>query len=174
VALLPPRERGSDSHGPDLAVSARRAFELLADDPDGLVLIIECESTDEMGHGNDIEGLIAGVRELDRAVAEILKLTADRDDTLVLVTADHDTGSASLMYGTPYDDGRAMVRWTGHVHTAQWVPLFAFGPGSERFGRVMDNTEIGLEIARLLDLGGFPEIMEPGQGYSDPTVSGST
>lgn len=156
VALLPPRP-GDSAYGPDLEVSTRVALDRLAADADGFVLMVECELTDETGHANDIEGLVTSVEELDRTVRAVLEFAAGRDDTLVLVTADHDTGGVAVAGGDRFADGRARVRWASHDHTAQWVPLFGFGPGAERFGRVLDTTEIPIEIARLLNLPGFPQ-----------------
>ena len=157
VALLPPRPSGDGAYGPDLEVTTRVALDHLAGRAGGFLLLVECELTDELGHANDIAGLVAAVAELDRAVSAVLELASDRDDTLVLVTADHDTGGLGVVSGDRFDDGRARVRWATHDHTAHWVPLFAYGPGAQRFGRVLDNTEIGLELARLLGLSGFPD-----------------
>lgn len=155
VALLPPRGP-EGAYGPDLAVSTRLALDRLAGDPDGFVLLLECERTDEAGHANDIADSMAAVAELDRAVRAVLEFAAGRDDTLVLVTADHDTGGAAVAGGDLFEDRRTRVRWATHDHTALWVPLFGFGPGADRFGRVLDNTEIALEIGRLLELPDFP------------------
>ncbi len=75
----------------------------------------------------------------------------------MLVTADHDTGGLGITRGR-YSEGRAIVRWASNRHTAQWVPVFASGPGAELFGGVLDNTEIALRLAELLQLAPFPEI----------------
>ena len=73
---------------------------------------------------------------------------------VALVTADHDTGGLGIVRGR-YSEGRARIRWASDGHTAQWVPLFAYGPGAERFGGVLDNTEIGRTVADLLELKPF-------------------
>lgn len=159
LGLFPPREETPADHGPELAISTRRALELLAADPDGFVLVVENETTDELAHDNHIERTLHGMRELDAAVAVALEFARGRDDTLVLVTADHDTGTLALVDGV-YEDGRATVRWASGEHSSQWVPFFAFGPGAELFGGILDNTWVPQWLSRLLDLQPLPQLAE--------------
>jgi alkaline phosphatase len=155
LALFPPRDRGGDAHGPELDVVARFALDRLAAHDTGFVLLIESELTDGTGHDNDVAALVDGVRELDTAVAAVLDWAAPRGDTLVVVTADHDTGGLGIVDGA-YDETDAELRWATDGHTAQWVPVFAFGPGAELFDTVIDNTDIGLLFAKLLEIEDFP------------------
>jgi alkaline phosphatase len=159
MAIFPPRPKGGNSHGPLLEVSALRAIELLREDPEGYVLLVECEITDEFSHLNDIEEVMDGMRELNNAVAAVLKATEGDGETLVVVTADHDTGTLALVDGD-YEEGRATVRWATGEHSSQWLPLFAFGPGAERFTGVIDNTEVGLLIAEATGLESFPQLAD--------------
>ena len=159
LALFPPRPSGGNSHGPPLAVTALRAIELLRDNPGGFLLLVECEITDEFGHYNDIEEVMNGMRELNEAVAAVLEVTGGDGDTLVVVTADHDTGTLAVVDGD-YEEGRATVRWATGDHSTQWLPLFAFGPGAERFTGVLDNTEVGQLIAGTLGLEPFPQLAD--------------
>ena len=94
--------------------------------------------------------------ELDEAVAVVLEFAIERGDTLVLITADHETASPAIVDGE-YADRTAEVRWLTDNHTANWVPLLALGPGSDRFHGVLDNTEIPRIIGRLLELDRFPD-----------------
>ena len=151
AVVYPPREESPEQHGPPLAVSVRRALEVLMAVPEGFVLVVESEVTDSSGHENDIRATLDGVRELDAAVVAALEITAAGSDTLVLVTADHDTGSPALVDGF-YDEGEVTVRWASPDHSSQWVPLFAFGPGAEVFDGVIDNTEIAQRMVWLLGL----------------------
>jgi alkaline phosphatase len=159
LAFFPPRAGYAKQHGPPLAVSVLHAVEQLLEGEEGFFLVVESEVTDNLAHDNDIEAVMDGMRELNEAVAEVLRTVAPRGDTLVLVTADHDTGGLSLVDGY-YEDGEATVRWASGDHSSQWVPLFAFGPGSEDFTGVMDNTEVALGIARALDLPSFPQLTD--------------
>jgi alkaline phosphatase len=159
LALFPPRPSGGNSHGPPLAASALRAIELLREDPEGFLLLVECEITDEFGHLNNIEEVMKGIRELNDAVAAVLEVTGGDGETLVVVTADHDTGTLAIVEGD-YEEGRVTVRWATGDHSTQWLPLFAFGPGAERFTGVLDNTEVGQLIAQALGLGPFPQLAD--------------
>ncbi len=159
LALFPPRPSGGNSHGPPLAATALRAIELLREDPEGFLLLVECEITDEFGHSNNIDEVMNGIRELNDAVAAVLGATESDGETLVVVTADHDTGTLAVVEGD-YKEGRATVRWATGDHSSQWLPLFAFGPGAERFTGVLDNTEVGQLIAQALGLEPFPQLAD--------------
>ncbi len=159
LGLFPPRAGAAADHGPELASSTRRALELLAADPDGFVLVVENETTDELAHDNDVAATLDGMRELDEAVSVALEFAAGRDDTLVLVTADHDTGTLALVKGE-YADGHAVARWASGGHSSQWVPCFASGPGAELFGGILDNTWVPQWLARLMELPPLPRLAE--------------
>ena len=159
LAFFPSRPGFDEQHGPPLAVSAGRAIELMADSPEGYILVIESEATDQMAHKNDIAAVVKAMRELDEAVRLVLELTGPAGDTLVLVTADHDTGTPAIVDGF-YEDHEAVVRWATGEHSSQWVPLFAFGPGSEVFSGVLDNTELPRLAAALLGLAPLPSLAE--------------
>ena len=159
LALFPPRPTGGNSHGPQLAATSLRAIELLRENPEGYLLLVECEIIDEFGHLNNIEEVMKGMRELNDAVEAVLEAIGGDGETLVVVTADHDTGALAVVDGD-YGEGRATVRWATGEHSSQWLPLFAFGPGAERFTGVLDNTEVGQLIAQVLGLGGFPQLAD--------------
>jgi alkaline phosphatase len=156
VALLGPRPGSRTAYGPPLAETTSLALDRLATvGREGFVLLVESELTDDSGHDNDVDALVEAVMELDAAVSTVLDFAARRGDTIVLVTADHDTGGVGL---TSYDvyGGPVRVGWSSLEHTSQWVPLFAFGPGAELFGGVLDNTDLAVRMAAALGLDGFP------------------
>jgi alkaline phosphatase len=155
LALFPPRGKSADGHGPEIAVTTEFVLEALAGEQTGFFALIESEVTDGGGHKNSIAGVVEAVREFDTAVAVAVSWAEERGDTLVLVTADHDTGGLGIVDGD-FDDGVAEVRWASDLHTSQWVPIFAFGPGAANFSGVIDNTEIGVIIAKLLQIEDFP------------------
>jgi len=159
IALLPPRPEMPLHHGPPLAEMAGRALAALDETGRPFVILIESEVTDEAAHSNDMAELLVAMRELDETVALVLDRIASRDDTLVLVVADHETGGPHLLEGE-YDDGKAIVRWAHEYHSSQLVPIFAFGPGSDAFSGVFDNTGFGVRVADLLGLENFPELAD--------------
>ncbi|MEE4270771.1 MAG: alkaline phosphatase [Thermoanaerobaculales bacterium] len=158
MALFPPRASGgSDAHGPPLDELVAFTLDRLSENENGFVLLIESEITDGAGHNNNIADVVDAVRELDEAVATLLAWSEPRGDTLIVVTADHDTGGLGIVGGT-YDTGMADVRWATVYHTGQWVPVFAFGPGAEHFTGVIDNTDVPILFAKLLGIVDFPRL----------------
>ena len=156
-ALFPPRPVERLQHGPPLAETTRQALKLLWESPEGFLLLVESEVIDEAAHDNDLSRVMAGMRELDDAVAVALELSIYRGDTLVVVAADHDTGGLALFDGD-YTDGRAIARWAHDYHNSNFVPVFAFGPGARSFTGVYDNTAFGPKIAHLLGLELLPQL----------------
>lgn len=159
VALFPPRSNSPEAGGPELEMSVGKALSALSDNGSPFILVVESEETDEFGHDNNADRIVESMGELERAISRILEFAGERGDTLVLITADHDTGNMSVVRGRP-DEGRAQIRWATDGHTGTWVPLFAFGPGAEAFNGVFDNTEIARRLADMLELPDFPRIDE--------------
>jgi alkaline phosphatase len=159
LALFPPRPETPLQSGPPLIDMAASALDLLEGGSRPFLALIETEATDEPAHSNDMAALLEAVRELDDTVAMVLDRVAPRNDTLVLVVADHETGGPHLLDGW-FDNGRVVVRWAHEYHSSQLVTVFAFGPGSSAFSGVFDNTQFGVRIARLLDLQGFPQLAD--------------
>lgn len=158
LGLFPSRNGDPSYHGPPLEVSTRKMLNLLSGHPGGFTALIETEITDEAGHSNDITALMEGVREFDAATRVVLDFAAEHGDTLVLVFADHSTGVPAIVSGK-HGATVAGVEWlTGH-HTAHWLPLFAFGPGSHSFAGVFDQTQIGPTLAALLGIEGYPAVI---------------
>jgi alkaline phosphatase len=122
------------------------ALSFLDDDPDGFFLMIEQEGTDRAGHqsGSGIDRIgrdVFAVLEFDRAVEAVLAWMAGRDDTLLLVTADHETGGLEVL-GDNGAGSLPAVSWSTSDHTRTPVPVYAFGPSAELVSGVIDNTEI--------------------------------
>ena len=108
---------------------------------------------------SNIEMVMEGIRELNDSVEAVIEATDGGGETLIVVTADHDTGTLAVVDGD-YEEGRAIVRWATGKHSSQWLPLFAFGPGAEQFTGVLDNTEVGILIAQALGLTPFPQLAD--------------
>lgn len=118
--------------------------------PQGFFMMAECATTDGGGHGNDPSLTVRGVTMLEWMVKEALDFAESRGDTLVVVTADHETGGLSAVRGAA---GNLTYVYTSTSHTGVPVALYAYGPGAERFGRVIDNTDIAKNFLELLKLG---------------------
>lgn len=87
-----------DRTEPTLVEMAQKSLDLLSQDPDGFFLMIEGGQIDWGGHNNDTGVMLQELLQLDDAVRVVLNWARERDDTLVLVTADHETGSFGFSY----------------------------------------------------------------------------
>ena len=81
------------------------------------------------------------VIDFDKVIGEVLKFAAKDGETLVIVTADHETGGLGINGGN-MKTGAIEPGFTTMGHTAVMVPVFAFGPKAELFSGIYENTEI--------------------------------
>lgn len=131
-----------------------RAVELalarLSQAPNGYLLLIESEETDSGGHDNILDQVTRGVAALDGALAAVFAAAESDGKTLVVWTADHETGGLAIVGGRAGEPLEYL--WTSEGHNAEPVPLLAYGPGAERFAGTHDNTEVGRDLAAALGL----------------------
>ena len=106
----------------------------------GFFLMIEGSQIDWGGHSNDSEYIISEMLEFDAAIGEVLNFAQRNGETLVIVTADHETGGYAIQNGSAM--GRIEGAFTSDYHTADLIPVFAYGPGAERFAGIYENTAI--------------------------------
>ena len=135
--------------------ATKNALRVLRRNKKGFFLMVESPLPDHGGHSHDSSAIVDGILQLDRAVKAALEFAQKNKHTLVLVTADHETGGVALTGKGKHESGVNVVFATGS-HTAIPVPLFAFGPHAIRFTGMKDNTEIASICGRLLALPGFP------------------
>ncbi|MBL7828041.1 MAG: alkaline phosphatase [Saprospiraceae bacterium] len=114
----------------------------------GFFLMLEGSQIDWACHANEGDRAIAEVIDFDQAIGHILDFAAADGETLVILTADHETGGMALEQGNGPDSLDIGFTTTGH--TAALVPVFAFGPGSENFNGMMDNTDIYHKMKALI------------------------
>ena len=141
--------RGYRDRGEMLTKSTTKAIEILSNnDNKGFFLMVEGSQIDWGGHQNDASYVTGEVLDLDKALAEALQFAIKDRKTLVIVTADHETGGMTVNDGNPYE-GYVETGFTSGDHTAVMVPVFAFGAGAEEFIGVYDNTEIFEKMYKL-------------------------
>jgi alkaline phosphatase len=121
------KENGAARHEPTLVEMSTKTLELLSTDPDGFFLMIEGGQIDWAGHNNDAGTMLHELLRFDAAVSVVLKWAKQRDDTLVLVTADHETGGFGFSYaGRPLP---APVSLDGDAfRDAKYAPNFNYAP----------------------------------------------
>ena len=86
--------------------------------------------------------------DFDKTIGEVLKFAARDRETLVIVTADHETGGYSILDGSTM--GNLKTAFTTDYHTGDLIPVFAYGPGARLFGGIYENTAIHKKMRRAL------------------------
>lgn len=118
----------------------------------GFFLMIEGSQIDWAGHSNEGNLLINEVLDFDEAIEEVLRFANEDKETLVIVTADHETGGLAI---NPKSKMRNLkLEFTTNDHTCVMVPVYAYGPQAEKFAGIYENTAIYDKMRAALQ---FPE-----------------
>lgn len=137
---------------PDLYLekATAKALDVLSrNSKDGFFLMIESAVIDGYGHNNDSEGMIEEMHEFDRTLRQLVEYVNEHPKTLLVVTADHETGGTGIDY-CGYEVGDPRLNFSTHGHTGTVVPVFAYGPGAETFAGVMKNIDLPKKIEELI------------------------
>jgi alkaline phosphatase len=127
------------------------AIDKLKKNKNGFFLMIEGSQIDWGGHDNNVPYIVSEMLDFDRTVGEVLKFAAADKETLVVITADHETGGFSIN-GGDLATGLVSGKFTTGGHTGVMVPVFAYGPQAEQFSGIMENTDIFVKFKELLGL----------------------
>ena len=139
------------ARGEILTEGVTTAIHILNQNKKGFFLMVEGSQIDWAAHGNKQEETVNEVLDFDRAI-KIAFDFAERDgNTLVIVTADHETGGLTINNGN-LKTGSLTTSFSTTGHTGVPVPLYAFGPGAEKFTGIYENTEI---LPKVLELYGI-------------------
>jgi alkaline phosphatase len=126
---------------PHLSDMVTAALGVLERNPNGYFLMIEGGRIDHACHKNDAERAVREVAAFEEAFSVVWSRVSRRTDTLVIVTADHETGGLTVKKG----NGRGKtpdVKWSTKNHTGKNVPAYAWGPGAEAVTGTIENTDI--------------------------------
>jgi alkaline phosphatase len=134
-----------DGRGEMLKTSLLKTIALLSANKKGFFIMAEGAQIDYGGHANDVPYVVTEQHDFDRLVGEALKFADQDGETLVIVTADHETGGLSLLDAS-YQKGTIRGNFSTDDHTNIMVPVFAYGPGSQNFIGVYPNTSIFKKI----------------------------
>jgi alkaline phosphatase len=143
--------RMSAGRGTMLPDATDLAIKLLKRNKKGFFLMVEGSQIDWGGHDNDLNYVVEETIDFDNAVGKAMEFAKKDGETLIIVTADHETGGLALT-GGDIKTGKVEGRFIYGDHTAVMVPLFAYGPGSEIFTGYMDNTDV---YKKCMSLFGF-------------------
>ena len=130
-----------------------KALDVLSrNNKDGFFLMIESAIIDGYGHNNDGEGMIVEMQEFGRTLRARIDYVNNHPETLLVVTADHETGGTGVYYNghTPANEGPLRLKFSTSGHTGTVVPVFAYGAGAENFAGVMKNIDIPEKIDALI------------------------
>jgi len=124
----------------------------------GFFIMLEGSQVDWAGHANDINYLKREMQDFDEAVALAYNYAQENNDTLVIATADHETGGLLIEPASPTDYTAPEVKFSFNTgigygsHTGVPVPVYAYGPGSENFTGTLDNTDIFYAMLEAVDI----------------------
>ncbi|SJM71513.1 alkaline phosphatase [Gulosibacter sp. 10] len=154
TTLQQARSEGADFNDvPDLSTLSLGALNVLDENENGFMLMIEGGAIDWTGHANESDRNLEEVRDFDEAVNSVVdwvETNSSWDETLVMVTADHETG---YLYGPTEGDFSPIIptdgdvqfpehSWNSPDHTNMLVPLFFKGPGSEQLNELADQRDL--------------------------------
>lgn len=146
----------SEKRGDFLTNASKGALNYFGKQP--YFLMVEGSQIDWGGHDNDYDYVVAELKDFDETIGAILDYAEKDGNTLVIVTADHETGGLALgpttyqgAQGKQYNDyGTVDPSFSTGGHTACLIPVFAYGPGAEHFQGMYENNEIFSKISDLM------------------------
>ena len=137
----------SDSDTPTLEQMTMKAIDILDDTDEGFFLMVEGAHIDKHSHNNDDDAMMEAMQSFDNTIKAVLEYARNDGETLVVITADHETGAIEF-------DGENYV-FTSGSHSAANVPVLVYG--SDKFinsGEILNNYELPIRVAYTL---GFTE-----------------
>ncbi|SHJ00885.1 alkaline phosphatase [Arenibacter nanhaiticus] len=148
-------ERGVPSYlngrGNQLAEATRNGLRFLKGKEKPFFLMVESAQIDSYAHANKVAGIVTEGIDFDIAISEAIAFADRSGNTLVIVTADHETGGFTIPQGN-IENGMIEGDFTTYDHTGAMVPIFAYGPYSQEFQGVYENSEVYHKILKVLNL----------------------
>lgn len=119
----------------------------------GFFLMVESAIIDGYGHNNDSEGMIEEMKEFDQTLKTLIAYIDEHPNTLLVVTADHETGGTGVAYKShEVNQPKGLhLNFSTKGHTGTVVPIFAYGAGAESFRGIFQNKELPAIIERLIE-----------------------
>ena len=151
----------NDNHMPPAAErgdflprAVKTALKTLDSAENGFFLMVEGSQIDFACHGNDSTWMMDEMLDFDYVIKVALDYAKEKGNTLVVVTADHETGGLTL----PDPQGKytnVVFDYSTGSHTCLPVLVYAYGPGAEQFTGWMQNTELK---GKILNACGYENI----------------
>jgi alkaline phosphatase len=134
-----------------LPSATQTAIGILSNNKKGFFLMVEGSLIDKVAHVGKGEDVAQEVIDFDQAIGNALDYAAKDGNTLIIVTADHETGGMSLLNGN-FENGTIDAKFTTPGHSGVMVPVFAWGPGADLFQGIQENTDLFQKMMNLLKL----------------------
>lgn len=135
------------------------ALEFLEKDADGFVMMIEQAHIDKYCHSNEIEGTQICANSLNNTVAAVLEWCEGKDDTAIIITADHETGGLSVspddIYANKYisPSGNTLYyEWASTGHTQTPVSVYFYGFEADLSSRYIDDAKTLIKNTSVFDI----------------------
>lgn len=145
------KEGRISKRGDQLEQTTVVALDILNKHKKGFFLMVEESEIDGGGHDNDMQYTVEEMLDFDRTIGKVLEFAEKDGKTLVIVTADHETGGLTLV-GGDMKTGEVRGRFSTEGHTGIMVPVFAYGPGAEYFSGINENTSFFDKLVKVLRL----------------------
>lgn len=138
-----------DGRGDFLAKSLAKATNTFSKVKNPFFIMAEGAQIDYGGHKNNLEFVVREMLDFDKLIGQAMEFVDKNPETLLIVTADHETGGLSLIDGS-ITKGYLQGSFSTNDHTSIPVPVFAYGPGAQNFMGVYQNTAIYTKIMDAL------------------------
>jgi len=139
----------ANGRGDTLPKSVSKSLQVLGSKSNPFFLVVEGAQIDNGGHANSTSDIVQEMLDFDSAIAEALKFADTNGNTLVIITADHETSGFGIV-GGDLEKGTVQGDFLTVDHTGIMVPLFAYGPQAENFNGVYENSQIFDKILNAL------------------------
>jgi len=126
---------------PELKNGINSMFKKLSAKKNPFFLMVEGSQIDWGGHANDLRYITTEFKDFDEAIGQAVAFVKENPNTLLIVTADHETGGLGISSGN-IKNFKPKGGFVTGGHTASMVPVFAMGVGAETFGGIYENTAI--------------------------------
>ncbi|MDD4189842.1 MAG: alkaline phosphatase [Mangrovibacterium sp.] len=133
-----------------LPLATKTAIDILSRNKNGFFLMVEGSQIDWGGHQNNVSYIAEEMLDFDRAIGKALDFAAKDGKTLIIVTADHETGGFSI-FGGDINAGVVTGGFNTGGHTGVMVPVFAYGPGAREFMGIMENTDVAKQLISFIN-----------------------
>ncbi len=134
-----------------LSEATRNGLQFFQNKNKPFFLMVEGAQIDSNGHLNNVSGIVSEGIDFDNAITEAIKFADKTGNTLVIVTADHETSGFSIPQGN-LENNMIEGDFTTHDHTGTMIPIFAYGPHSQEFQGVYENSELFGKILKVLSI----------------------